>query len=55
MEQHEMPVRSFPQIDFDKVGMAGSGFPNGRQSVFGGMTARTPVTDAEEGCDDDLH
>ena len=54
VQQHEMAVVGFPQIDFNEIRVERSGFPDSGEGIFRGVAGSSPMTDAKGGSDSDL-
>jgi hypothetical protein len=49
-----MAITGFPHVDFDKICVERSGFPNCGEGIFGGVAGGSPMADAKDGSDSDL-
>lgn len=54
VQQHEMTVVGFPQVDFNEVRVKRTGFPDTRKRIFRGVAGSSPMTDTKGGSDSDL-
>ncbi len=54
VQQHEMAVAGFAQVDFDEICVKRSSFPNSGESIFGSVAGGSAMTDAKDGSDSDL-
>jgi len=54
MQQYEMTVAGFAQVDLHEICVKGSSFPNSGESIFGSVAGGSAMTDAQDGIDSDL-